>query len=89
MVSIGQVYRTLADDPRDFVSIADVRDRLGDQFPREVVDDALRRLNNMKGNNISPQSNQKILTSRDRSAMVRIGNEDRLLISMSNFDRPS
>lgn len=86
MTSIGQIYRSLAEDPRDFVSLTAVRERLGDRFPRDVVDDALRQLNNMKGNNIIPQSNQKILSTQDRASFVRIGNEDRLLISMSNFD---
>lgn len=88
---IGDMYQSMirgtrGADPRDFVSLTEIRARL----PQSALfDDALRKINNMKGNNIIPQSNQKILTDRDRASFVRIGNEDRLLISMSNFpERP-
>jgi len=87
MDAVGAAYRFLATEPRDFISIADIRDLMQDAFPRSVVDQALTRINAQRGNNIIPQSNQKILTARDRAAMVRLGNENRLLISMSNFTR--
>lgn len=79
---IQRAYRELRAEPRDFVSLTELRARLDPKFTREQVDNELRALNAIKGINIIPQSNQKILTPRDRAAMVRIGNEDRLLISM-------
>lgn len=79
--AIRDAYRRLRDEPRGFVSLTQLRPMLG-TLSRQEVDDTLRRMNNTKGVNVIPQSNQKILTAQDRASMIRIGNEDRLLISI-------
>lgn len=79
--AIRDAYRRLRDEPRGFVSLTQLRPMLG-TLSKQEVDDTLRRMNNTKGVNVIPQSNQKILTAQDRASMIRIGNEDRLLISI-------
>jgi hypothetical protein len=79
--AIRAAYRQLRDEPRGFVSLTSLRPMLAG-LSKQEVDDTLRRMNNTKGVNVIPQSNQKILTAQDRAAMIRVGNEDRLLISI-------
>lgn len=79
--AIRGAYRRLRNEPRDFVSLTKLRPMLGG-LSKQQVDDTLRRMNSTKGVNLIPQSNQKILTAQDRAAMVRMGNEDCLLISI-------
>lgn len=79
--AIRDAYRRLRDEPRGFVSLTKLRPMLG-RLSKQEIDSTLRRMNNTKGVNVIPQSNQKILTAQDRAAMIRIGNEDRLLISI-------
>lgn len=79
--SIRSAYTELRKEPRGWVSLTELRPLVAG-YSREEVDAALVKMNRTKGVNIIPQSNQKILTSGDRAAMVRIGNEDKLLLSI-------
>lgn len=86
--AIRAAYRDLGGRPggNDWVAIADIRDRLGEQYNRHEVDDALRRLEREPGNNIVPQSNQKALTQADRDAAVRIGGQDKHFITIDRAE---
>lgn len=84
---IGQAHRSIINgtrgmDQSDFVSLTQIRAIVPDS---PFFDEAIRKINSMKGNTLMPQSNQKILTDRDRASMVRIGNENRLLLVMRNL----
>lgn len=76
-------YRKLAKDPRDWVSLSDLRPLLGDA-PRAAVDEALRGLSRSRRANLVPQANQKVLSPADRAAAVRIGTDDCHLISVED-----
>jgi hypothetical protein len=76
-------YRKLAKEPRDWVSLSDLRPLLGDA-PRAAVDEALRELSRSRRANLVRQANQKILSPADRAAAVRIGTDDCHLISIED-----
>lgn len=62
----------------DFVSIADLRDRMTKAgLSRADQDRLLARLERDPDINIVPQSNQKVLTDRDRAAAIHIGGQDK------------
>lgn len=64
----------------NIVSLADLRDALGDQFPREQVDRVLHAMNRSRKAQLIGESNQKTLTQRQRDAGVHIGAKDRHLL---------
>lgn len=72
---IRATYEKLAERPGDYVSLTDLRDEL-DGFSRAEVDEALRQLNLVRGVTLSPQEDQRLLTSQDRDAALRIGTQD-------------
>jgi hypothetical protein len=72
---IRAAYRKLARDPRDLVSLTQLRPLLG-PAPREAVDAVLRQMSRDREADLVPQANQKTLSLADREAAVRIGNED-------------
>jgi hypothetical protein len=78
---IREVYRDLADEPKAWVSLTDLRPRLGDA-PRTEVDEVLRRMDGTPKVTIIPEANQRTLTPEDRAAAVRIGDEENHLISI-------
>jgi hypothetical protein len=80
---IRAAYRDLAREPRAWVSLADLRARLG-AAAREDVDAVLRAMSRARTANLVPQANQKILAAADRAAAVRIGGEDCHLISIGD-----
>jgi len=62
----------------DFVSIADLRDRMTKAgLSRAEQDRILTRLERDPSVNIVPQSNQKVLTDRERAAAIHIGGQDK------------
>jgi hypothetical protein len=73
-------YREFAEEPAQFVRLADLRGRLAD-VPRADVDAALDRMFRSQRVNLIPQSGQRLLTTEDREATLRIGGEDKHLIS--------
>jgi hypothetical protein len=64
----------------NIVSLADLRDALDDQFPREQVDRVLHAMNRSRKAQLIGESNQKTLTQRQRDAGVHIGAKDRHLL---------
>lgn len=80
--AIRQAFQDLVRPGQQWVSLTQVRERLPQSLSREEVDIALRHMNRQPGINIAPQSNQKVLTQADRAAMVQVGNEQRLLLSI-------
>jgi hypothetical protein len=78
---VRAAYRELAVTPGDWVGLADLRELL-DEVDREVVDDALRALVRQPDVRIIPVANTKSLTTRDRAAAVRIGDEESHALSI-------
>lgn len=78
---IRTAYRELVDSPSGWVSLRRLRDHL-DDLSRRDIDAALRRLVQNRGVSLAPESNQKILTELDRAAAIRIGDEDKHLLSI-------
>jgi hypothetical protein len=68
----------------DWVSLADLRNELGESTNRHEVDDALRRLERLPDVNIVPESNQKALTQADRDSAVRIGDQNKHAITIGD-----
>ncbi|MER6830800.1 hypothetical protein ABT352_32740 [Streptosporangium sp. NPDC000563] len=81
---VRDAYQALAKEPGDWVSLTQLRDRLGADLPREQVDAALRRMNRMPDVNLVPDDNQKMLTREDRAAALHIGEQDKHLISITS-----
>ncbi len=78
---IRAAYRELVDSPGGWVSLRRLRDRL-DDLSRRDVDAGLLRLDLHRDVALVPESNQKILTEVDRTAAIRIGGEDKHLLSI-------
>jgi hypothetical protein len=73
-------------EDQPWISIADLRDELSD-LPRGQVDAALQQLVRDGKAVAVPASNQKVLTDRDRHAMIRIGNENKLHLTIGKDAR--
>jgi len=71
---VREAYAAVASTPQAWVSIADIRRKLGD-VDRDALDAALRRLEQAPDVNIVPESNQKALSDEDRRAAVTIGDQ--------------
>jgi hypothetical protein len=79
---IRNAYRRLAPAPGGWVSLADLRPMLGG-FNRAQVDRALvAMIEESTDVNLVPESNQKALTPAHREAAVRIGDQNKHLISI-------
>ncbi|WP_199438810.1 hypothetical protein [Umezawaea beigongshangensis] len=78
---VRAVYEDLAGAPRDWVSLAELRPRLG-EVPRSEVDDVLRRMDGAPDVTIAPEANQRVLTTADHDAAVHIGGEANHLLSI-------
>jgi hypothetical protein len=78
---IRAAYRKLAQSPRDWVELAELRPMLGDA-PAPDVDAVLKELSRKGEAHLAPTSNRKLLSDADTAAAVRLGGEDnhRLLI---------
>jgi len=79
--SIDAAYRSLASASGQFVSLRELRGELSGR-PRPDVDAALAALFTAQRINLIPQSNQRALSEADRAAALRIGGEDKHLISI-------
>jgi hypothetical protein len=79
---IRRAYRTLAPAPGDWVSLAALRPLLG-HVSKTSVDQALTMMIDMSDDvNLVPQSDQKALSPAEREAAVRIGDQNKHLISI-------
>jgi len=77
---IRSAYRQLAREPRDWVRLAELRPLIGAR--REEVDAVLRQLNRSHQASVIPEQNQRVRTQADEDAAVRIGGENKHLISI-------
>jgi hypothetical protein len=80
---IRAVYATLASRPGGWVSLTRLRDALS-EIPRDELDEALLRLDLEPRIDLIPEANQKTLSSADREAAIRIGGEDKHLLSIDH-----
>ncbi|MGH3280480.1 MAG: hypothetical protein ACRDNW_15265 [Trebonia sp.] len=80
-VRVAAAYQALAPAPGEFVKLRELRDRLGD-IPRLTLDGALTTMFSAQCVNLVPQSNQQALTAADREAALRLGGEQKHLISI-------
>ncbi|MFG1977021.1 SNF2-related protein [Nonomuraea fuscirosea] len=85
---VRAAYDEVARRPGAWVSLADLRSKLGEDLPREQVDEALRRLEREPNVNLVPESNQKTLSAEDRAAAINIGEQDKHLIAFLDNDQP-
>ncbi|QSB16748.1 hypothetical protein JQS43_10970 [Natronosporangium hydrolyticum] len=79
---LAKAYQLLAPHAGDLVSLADLRDQVGEVPPAEV-DAALRRLHRRRGVALVPEANQKTLDARARAAAVVIGDQPKHAIAMA------
>jgi hypothetical protein len=79
--SIFAGYRQLAGEPGDFIKLSQLRRKLA-STARDELDATLDRLYQEQYVNLIPQSNQRTLTAADRESALRIGGEDKHLISI-------
>jgi hypothetical protein len=74
-------YRELAPVSGEFVKLRELRERLAD-IPRPDVDSALTAMFTSQRINLIPQENQQALSAADRESGLRIGGENKHLISI-------
>ena len=74
-------YRELAPVSGEFVRLRELRERLAD-VPRPDVDSALAVMFTSQRINLVPQENQQALSAADRESALRIGGENKHLISI-------
>jgi hypothetical protein len=87
---IRDVYADIAPTtPTGRVSLLDLRKRLPEDLPREMVDQALTKLSLQRNVHVTPQANQKILTKADRAAAVRIADQDKHFIEIEQIEAPT
>lgn len=60
----------------NWVSMADMRDRLGALYPRDEIDRVIKEMSRHRRVHIAPESNRKTLTQRDHNAAISIGGLD-------------
>ncbi|HET6711779.1 hypothetical protein [Amycolatopsis sp.] len=77
---VRSAYQDLAKNPGDWVSLARLRERI--ELPREIVDEALRRLDLLPGVRLIAEVNQKSLSEEKRKAAIRVGNQDKHLLAI-------
>jgi hypothetical protein len=73
-------YRALATEPAQFVKLTELRSRLAD-LPHAEIDAALGQMYRSQRINLIPQSSPRALSVEDREAAIRIGGQDKHLIS--------
>jgi hypothetical protein len=78
---VEAAYRELAPASGEFVRLRDLRERVAD-IPRPDVDSALVVLFTSQRINLIPQENQQALSAADRASALRIGGENKHLISI-------
>ncbi|WP_436528744.1 hypothetical protein [Actinoplanes sp. HUAS TT8] len=78
---VRKIYAELVGRPGGHVMLADLRDSLPG-VERSELDATLVRMNRSSDVHITPESNQKSLTARERAGAVSIGNQERHLIAI-------
>jgi hypothetical protein len=77
---VRTAYAKLARQPRDWVRLADLRPSVG--ASRADVDVVLKQLSRSQQATVMPAQDQRTLTPADQEAAVRIGGENKHLISI-------
>lgn len=78
---IRKAYAALAPKAGDFIMLAELRDELRDVATADL-DAALVNLHRAQDVSLVPESNQKVLTDRERAAAVSIGNQHKHLLAI-------
>ncbi|MDI6105705.1 hypothetical protein QLQ12_44710 [Actinoplanes sp. NEAU-A12] len=78
---IISAYDALADEPKAWVSLRRLRPFFAD-VSREDLDDALRRLVNEEGVDVTPEPSRRLLTEADIEAALRVGGQDNHLLAI-------
>ncbi|HEY2241791.1 MAG TPA: hypothetical protein VGI21_23505 [Streptosporangiaceae bacterium] len=79
--AILAAYAALAAKPGEFVKLSALRERLAD-VSRADTDAALGQLYRDQRINLIPQSNQRALTANDRASALRLGGEEKHMLSV-------
>jgi hypothetical protein len=80
---VQSAYRRLADAPGALVRLVQLRAELAD-VSRHDLDAALVELHGQRALSLVPEEDQKMLTSEDRAAAVRLGVKDNHLIAIDH-----
>jgi len=80
---IRTAYNSLAAAPRGWVSLHRLRTALAD-LPPDVLDAGLRDIDLQHGVFLVPEPNKKTLSDPERAAAIRIGGEDKHLLSIES-----
>lgn len=83
---IREVYAALADRPSAWVGLLEMRAKLADVAPDDL-DETLTRMARRPDIDFIPEANQRTLTDADRDAALRLGGEDKHLLSIEVSDR--
>jgi hypothetical protein len=86
---IRDAVEQLRVEPDGYVMLNEVRDMLGGRYDRDDVDRALIELNRDPDVRIVPETNQKVLTQAQRDGAVRVGTQDRHLITLLPPENPT
>lgn len=78
---IREAYRQLATRPQQFVRLAQIRPKLNGAAKAEVDEKLLELMKTSKAQ-LAPDSNRRGLTDEDRAAAIRVGREDKHLLSI-------
>ncbi|MDS0133241.1 MULTISPECIES: hypothetical protein [unclassified Amycolatopsis] len=78
---IREAYRQLATRPQQFVRLAQIRPKLNGVAKAEVDEKLLELMKTSKAQ-LAPDSNRRGLTDEDRAAAIRVGREDKHLLSI-------
>ena len=78
---VAAAYRALTPGQGEFIKLRELRERLAD-IPRPALDATLVAMFTTRRVNLIPQSNQQALTTADRESALRVGGEDKHLISI-------
>lgn len=81
---VRRAYGELADPVGSWVGMADLRERLGD-IDKADLDPVLRLMARMPGVLIEEETNQKVLTPKDRAAEVVIGNRGQHVLAIEEL----
>jgi hypothetical protein len=80
---IRSAYGSLVVKPEGWVNLKRLRDALAD-LPRDVLDAGLLRIDLQRGVFLVPEPNKKALSDAERAAAIRIGGEDKHLLSIES-----
>jgi hypothetical protein len=80
---IRATYQSLVAEPEGYVNLYRLRTALTD-LPRDLLDATLRHIDLQPGVFLVPEPNKKTLSDAQREAAIRIGGEDKHLLSIES-----